>query len=165
MGFTFFWITHWVECRINDDLDGFVTHFCQIYREENAVCSVHWLVHLSEEFKNYGSLDSVISFPFENILYKLRRFVRKSFFFFLKISTDYQSRQTLRKKILFILSLGKKQRHGRVPDELTAGTQYQVLKTKNFVLKLNKKDGCVRIGGDICLLNNIIVDDSDAYIS
>lgn len=107
MGFTFFWITHWVECRINDDLDGFVTHFCQIYREENAVCSVHWLVHLSEEFKNYGSLDSVISFPFENLLYKLRRFVRKSFFFFLKISTDYQSRQTLRKKILFILSLGK----------------------------------------------------------
>lgn len=107
MGFTFFWITHWVECRINDDLDGFVTHFCQIYREENAVCSVHWLVHLSEEFKNYGSLDSVISFPFENLLYKLRRFVRKSFFFFLKISIDYQSRQTLRKKILFILSLGK----------------------------------------------------------
>lgn len=44
----------------------------------------------------------------------------------------------------------------------TAGTQYQVVKTKNFVLKLNKKDGFVRIDGDICLLNNIIVDDNDA---
>lgn len=58
----------------------------------------------------------------------------------------------------------KKQRHGPVPDELTAGTQYQVVKTKNFVLKLNKKDCCVRIGDDNCLLKNIIVDDSEVYI-
>lgn len=43
-------------------------------------------------------------------------------------------------------------------------SRYIVLGVENKVLKLNKKDGCVRIGGDICLLNNIIVDDSDVYI-
>lgn len=86
--------------------------------------------------------------------------------FFLPQDIHRLSKQTNTQKENSVYSFfRKKQRHGRVPDELTAGTQYQVLKTKNFVLKLNKKDGCVRIGGDICPLNNIIVDDSDAYIS
>lgn len=58
----------------------------------------------------------------------------------------------------------KEHRRGPLPDEFIASTQYQGVKTKDVVLKLNKKDGCVRFGGDICLLQNIIVDDNDVYI-
>ena len=32
------------------------------------------------------------------------------------------------------------------------------------MLKLNKKDNCVRIGGAICLVKNIILDDDKVYI-
>ena len=32
------------------------------------------------------------------------------------------------------------------------------------MLKLNKKDSCVRIGGAICLVKNIILDDDKVYI-
>lgn len=65
----------------HDVLIGFVTHFCQIYGEESAVYNVHGLVHLSEESKNYGSLDNISSFPFENFLYKLKRFGAETIFY------------------------------------------------------------------------------------
>lgn len=61
----------------HDVLGGFVTHFCQIHGEESVVYNVHGLIHLSEESKNYGSLDNISSFPLKNLLYKLKRLVRK----------------------------------------------------------------------------------------
>lgn len=39
-------------------------------------------------------------------------------------------------------------------DEFIACTLYRVMKTKDFVLNLNKKNVSVRVGGDICLLQN-----------
>ena len=53
---------------------------------------------------------------------------------------------------------------GPVPDYLLAGTQYHVVKTENVVLKLSKKGNCERIGGAICLVKNIILDDDEVYI-
>lgn len=148
----------------HDVLIGFVTHFCQIYGEESAVYNVHGLVHLSEESKNYGSLDNISSFPFENFLYKLKRLVRKPSFLLPQVIRRLSEQTNIQKEKSVYPIFRKEHRHGPVPDELIAGTQYQVLKTKDFVLKLNKKDSCVRIGGDICLLQNIIVDDNDVYI-
>lgn len=148
----------------HDVLVGFVTHFCQIYGEESAVYNVHGLIHLSEDSKNYGSLDNISSFPFETFLYKLKRLVRKPSFLLPQVIRRL-SEQTNIQKVKSVYPIFKKEhRRGPLPDEFIAGTQYQVVKTKDFVLKLNKKDGCVRIGGDICLLQNIIVDDNDVYI-
>lgn len=148
----------------HDVLIGFVTHFCQIYGEESAVYNVHGLVHLSEESKNYGSLDNISSFPFENFLYKLKRLVRKPSFILPQVIRRLSEQTNIQKEKYVYPIFRKEHRHGPVPDELIAGTQYQVLKTKDFVLKLNKKDSCVGIGGDICLLQNIIVGDNDVYI-
>ena len=58
-------------------LVSFVQHFGQVYGRENLVYNVHGLVHLASDVKLFGPLDNFSSFPFENFLCKLKRYVRK----------------------------------------------------------------------------------------
>lgn len=64
----------------HDILVAFVYHFGQLYGNDMMVYNVHGLVHLSNDAAKYGSLDNVSSFPFENLLRKLKRMVRKPSF-------------------------------------------------------------------------------------
>ena len=44
------------------------------------VYNVHGLVHLAEDARRFGCLDNISAFPFENVLGKLKRMVRKPSF-------------------------------------------------------------------------------------
>lgn len=148
----------------HDVLVGFVNHFCQIYGEENAVYNVNGLTHLSEDAEKNGSLDNISSFPFENFLCKLNRMVRKPCFPLAQVIRRLSEQNNMEREGTVYPMLKKQHRRGPVPDNLLAGTQYHVVKTENFVLKLNKKDSCVRIGGPICLVKNIILDDEEYIV-
>jgi len=49
-----------------------------MYESDFLVYNVHGLVHLAEDVKMHGSLDSFSAFPFENQLKSLKRLVRKA---------------------------------------------------------------------------------------
>ncbi|XP_029670053.1 uncharacterized protein LOC115239595, partial [Formica exsecta] len=56
----------------------FVKMFKILYGNDNLVYNIHNLIHLSEDVKRYGSLDTLDAFPFENYLKKLKQMLRKS---------------------------------------------------------------------------------------
>ena len=49
----------------------FVEHFGQLYGADKISYNVHGLVHLGDEVKCFGQLDSISSFPHENYLDKI----------------------------------------------------------------------------------------------
>jgi len=57
-------------------LRRFVEESVQHYSENFCVYNVHSLIHLTEDFKNYGQLESISAFPFENYQGAIRRLLR-----------------------------------------------------------------------------------------
>lgn len=62
---------------VKELLETFLTHFYQLYGVDLALYYVHSLIHLPVQALQFGSLDNISSFPFENHLQKLKRPVRK----------------------------------------------------------------------------------------
>lgn len=57
-------------------LHKFVEMGSEIYGQQFVIFNVHGLLHLSDDALNFGNLENVSAFPFENYLYKLKRLVR-----------------------------------------------------------------------------------------
>lgn len=58
-------------------LKCYVTNFVRIYGSQHLVYNTHSLIHLADDTKKFGVLDSVSRFPFENCLGTLKRQVRR----------------------------------------------------------------------------------------
>lgn len=58
-------------------MNSFVGHFGQLYGRDEIVFSVHQLIHLVDEYKQFGPLDNVSGFTFENYLGKIKHLLRK----------------------------------------------------------------------------------------
>lgn len=145
-------------------LKACVTHFCQIYGDDMALCNVHALVHLSKYAAKYGNLECISSFPFENFLSKLKRLVRKPHFPLQQVIRRLSEQINVEKEPKLFPVLKGVHNQGLLPDFLLTGTQHTCGKTENNVFKLNQKDSCVRIRGNICLLQNLVHDESEVYI-
>ena len=61
----------------HDILIRFVAQARDIYGADFLVYNVHGLIHLANDVKRYGPLDSYLAFPFENFLGHLKLLVRK----------------------------------------------------------------------------------------
>ncbi len=48
-----------------------------LYEKELVVYNVHGLVHLPDDVKKFGPLDTFSAFPFENFVGQLKRLVRE----------------------------------------------------------------------------------------
>jgi hypothetical protein len=57
-------------------LKEFIFHFSELYGRKWVSYNVHGLVHLADIVKEYGPLDEVSSFVFENFLGTLKKMVR-----------------------------------------------------------------------------------------
>ena len=55
----------------------FVKQYSKIYKA-NLTYNIHSLIHLADDVKYYGALDSISAFPFESMLGKIKRTVRSS---------------------------------------------------------------------------------------
>ena len=58
-------------------LKCYVNNYAKIYGPEQVVYNTHSLIHLADDARRFGSLDSVSCFPFENHLGTLSKLVRK----------------------------------------------------------------------------------------
>ena len=72
----------------NDLLVSFVQYAEKVYGSEFLVYNVHSLIHITDDVHNFGPLDSVSCFPFENYLRLLKKSVRSSFLPFQQISGE-----------------------------------------------------------------------------
>lgn len=59
-------------------LEHFVSSFGNIYGDEHVIYNVHSLVHIVDDVKLYGNLDSYSAFPFESYMYKIKKMLRKN---------------------------------------------------------------------------------------
>lgn len=47
------------------------------YSKENMIYTIHSLIHLNDDAKQFEPLDAFSTFPFENYLYSLKKLLRK----------------------------------------------------------------------------------------
>ncbi|XP_017303928.1 uncharacterized protein LOC108253796 [Diaphorina citri] len=59
-------------------LEHFVLTFKILYFKENMSFNVHSLLHLTDDVKEHGTLDTMSAFKFENYLFKLKQLVSKT---------------------------------------------------------------------------------------
>lgn len=56
----------------------YVKKFKYFYGENNITYNVHNLIHITDDVKNHGSLDSFSAFKFENYMHELKKLVKHS---------------------------------------------------------------------------------------
>lgn len=61
----------------SDLLKSFVKNFSSLYGPHHVSHNVHGLIHLAEDVKHFGDLESIAAFPFENFMQALKKSIRK----------------------------------------------------------------------------------------
>ncbi|XP_041917180.1 uncharacterized protein LOC121681489 [Alosa sapidissima] len=61
----------------NRVLTAFVKNFGDLYGEGEIVFTIHQVIHLTDVYRQFGALDRVSSFPYENFLGKIKKMLRK----------------------------------------------------------------------------------------
>ena len=134
----------------------FVEHFGQLYGSDRISYNVHGLVHLSTEAKQFGVLDNVAAFPFENFLGKLKKLLRKPNFPLQQVVSYLQLPKF---QYNSPSSGGVKRLHteGPITSDISIVEQYRELHLDTFCIKLSHADCHVQLrNGDIVVVKNII---------
>ncbi|KAL2089217.1 hypothetical protein ACEWY4_016116 [Coilia grayii] len=145
-------------------LNVFVRHFRVMYGDMYVSYNVHNLVHLANDVKLHGNLNTFGAFKFENFLKTLKKMVRKP---------QAPCSQVV-KRILEGAStplpkgdLGLKGEHlnGPLPPMTTDAVQYSAYKTDSFTLKLDRANSYVCIDGKVGRIRNIVKTQKDIWES
>ena len=56
----------------------FVKQFSKIYKNTSVVFNIHCLLHIVDDVRRFGALDSISAFPYETMLGKMKRRIRSS---------------------------------------------------------------------------------------
>ena len=140
-----------------DVLLSFVKHFGELYGADRISYNVHGLVHLVEEFKRFGVLDNISSFPFESFLGKMKRTLRKPNSPLEQLTQRLSEQQTV--AISGDLSDNRQLRHKHNDGPVIGDVQFQYkeLHVHTFIIKMTKADSYVLLSnGDIVSVENII---------
>lgn len=138
----------------------FVEECKELYGKEFIVYNVHSVIHIADDAKNYGCLDGISSFPFENYLGHLKTAVRKPQQILQQISKRLSEGYCLSKCSVLSPTVVKREHDsGPVVAGLMHFKQYKQVNTANFVLKVHIPDNCIRFGKDkIGIIRNIFFD-------
>ena len=120
---------------------SFVDSARHMYGSDFLVYNVHGLLHLADDIRRYGSLDSFSAFPFENELKSLKRLVRKASNPLAQCirrlkeqslhSNESSSIQTISEPVSGKHSLGP------IPDMYRGASQYVKLSMGSFKLNIS----------------------------
>ncbi|KAJ8048508.1 hypothetical protein HOLleu_00853 [Holothuria leucospilota] len=134
-----------------------VEHYGKLYGRDMITHNVHGLVHLSEDAKQFGPLDSIYCFPFENFLGQLKRMVRKPFSSLeqvvRRLSEHHPEIPCEQKKH----SLRKPHFDGPIPRNVVVTRQYMELQTENYVVNISSGNNCIQVGSDIAIVHNFCI--------
>jgi len=114
----------------------------KFYGKNNMIYTVHNLIHLSDDAKQFGPLDSFSVFPFENHLHSLKKILRKYEKPLSQIHCRIMERKTANKykpsesilKYPILISQNEKE----IPFECSQS--YETLKFRDFKLSCSQAD-------------------------
>jgi len=151
-------------------LVSFVTHFGELYGPEFVTYNVHGLTHLAGDVRIHGNLDLISGFQFEDYLGKLKKMIRTPHHPLAQVirrisemdpfTGNDESSHGKRK-------LQKEHNRGPVPPSVMG---MPVLQFQDLVIggtKINvssKGDRCVKIGGSIALIDNVLQSQGKIYL-
>jgi len=126
------------------------------------VYNVHGLIHLAADVKQFGPLDSFSAFPFESFLGRLKKMLRKPNQPLQQIIRRLSEKAEIGFKVANELTTFVKHKHssGPLPEEFSNYFQYREVNYNNLVLSTKCGDNCCQTGSKICLIRNILCDDS-----
>ena len=138
----------------------FVEHFAELYGSDQVVYNIHNLVHLPDDCKVHGHLDSFSSFPFENFLGQMKRLIRKQNQVMSQVIRRLAEMSKADKKRVSSAPL-LSQEHFRGPllSDMCAFVpvhQFKKLSLKSCTVGINQGDCCVKINGIVCVVKNIL---------
>lgn len=142
-------------------LQLFVSRMGVLYGRDTFVYNVHGLVHLADDVRRFGPLDSYSAFPFESFLGQLKRLVRGG-------KSPLQQvirRLSERKSAKYVPnrkqdeSLGPKMEHflSPCPPQFAAYSQFKQVKVnKDCLISVSRGNNCVLIDRKYALVRNIV---------
>ncbi|XP_034060980.1 uncharacterized protein LOC117546329 isoform X1 [Gymnodraco acuticeps] len=144
---------------------SFVEHFGQLYGRDQIVFSVHQLIHLADEYKQFGPLDNVSGFPFENYLGQIKHLLRK----------PHQPLQQVVKRLSEQPRcevplptdepvLQKIHTDGPLPQHFGVAVQYTKVSSSRFTLSTKQGDNCIEVGHSIAVVQNIVQEEDEVYV-
>lgn len=148
----------------NDALVLFVQHFGKLYGHMHISYNVHNLVHLAQDVKVHGNLDSFSAFKFENYVQKLKRLVRKPEFPCCQIVKRLAEREAIQMEKEESLGVRKEHMSGPLPSLFQCAQQYSQYTTEPFTLKLDEANSNVYIQGKVAKIRNIIAEKEEVYL-
>lgn len=148
-------------------LKRFVEHYREIYGASKVVYNVHNLIHLHNDSKIYGNLESVSAFPFENFLQTFKRMIRHGHHTMQQLirRLDEQRRYTACPEEMFPSETKKRYLHQHNFDLPPTLARYQVeLKAQYKAVEYGSKrysifdaDSCIRLqNGSVGKIVNIM---------
>lgn len=147
-------------------LTAFVKNFASLYGQGALVYNVHNLLHLAQDARRYGALDSVSSFPFENYLGKLKTLARKPSRHVSQIVRRIAEREHAHQSSVFELdNPGKphKKPHtsGPVPVKFANCHQFKQFVKPGCYISSNLADNCFELSDKTVLIRNILTTPAD----
>lgn len=138
-------------------LKCYVTNFVRIYGPEHIMYNNYSLIHLADDARKFGALDSVSCFPFENYLGILKRLVRRP-----QNPLQQVVRRLGEKPIPF--DSGKEMRnkpqqphvYGPTPQEFPARAQYKKYRHEGNVISCSQGNNCFDVEGRVAVVRNIV---------
>ena len=134
--------------------------FGAIYSNSLLVYNVHSLLHLPQDVRKYGALDSVSAFPFESFLGQLKKKVRRPQNPVAQIVNRVH--EELRHSeatvpIDDIHPLKKLHRNGPLPSDMSTCEQYSHYLRSDTVVSCTEGNNCFEIFGNVALIRNILL--------
>lgn len=140
----------------------FVAHASDLYGEEFTVFNVHSLIHLADDVRRFGQLDSISCFPFENFLGKMKKSVRKPQLLLQQIANRLSEgyfRPANNTTDSASVEVTKEHSSGPILVGLLGYKQYRMVSFSGFTLKTTNGDSYVMCNNNsIGLLRNIVAD-------
>ncbi len=123
--------------------------------------NTHSLIHLAQDARKYGALDSVSCFPFENYLGHLKRMVRRPQNPVEQIVRRVDEKQTFNRdsKGSSALEEHLKQPHfsGPTPPGFSTCTQFKQCQYKGMTISCSPGNNCFEINSRVALVRNLLV--------
>ena len=141
----------------------FVTDFGTIYGASQLIYNVHSVIHLPQDCRNFGALDKISSFPFENFLGQIKKMVRRPQNPIAQVMRRYYEKE----HILLVAEKNsniqknvpsKEHFTGPVPPNFSHEIyrQYKHFKTDNIFISSTVGNNCFEILGKLSIVRNIL---------
>lgn len=144
-------------------LKSFVNHFGELYGKDQIVYNVHCLVHLADEVKRHGCLDSFSAFPYENHLGKIKKLIRKPEFPLAQLIRRLSEVTATKLDADADITLKREHFVGPIVVGMGVNAQYGEMRGERWTIKLTTGDNMFLVGDKVCLIKNIIQNDNGVY--